>query len=128
MTKTFTIAAVAALISTSAFAMVPSNDSIRADIASLGYTAEEVALIPADQLPGLNVALSSGDDSDARQAVRGAVASILFDGGVSAEEFAAWDANNGENSGRGLVAGVDFERNAFNGTVPFITGGGSEAN
>ena len=128
MTRTLTLAAVAALISTSAFAMVPSNDSIKKDIMDLGFTASEVAEIPADQLQFLNFALNAGDDSDARQGARAAVASVIYDGGVSADAFAAWDANNGRNGeGSAKTAGVDFTPNA---TGVVVTGslGGSEAN
>ncbi|MEO1562972.1 MAG: hypothetical protein AAFR98_05995 [Pseudomonadota bacterium] len=128
MKRTLTLAAFAALVSTSAFAMVPSNEAIKKDIMDLGFSASEVAQIPADTLQGLNVVLSSGDSSDARQTVRSVVASIIYDGGVSAEEFAAWNATNGDDSGNGLVAGVDFERNAFSGEFPLSANSRSDAN
>lgn len=111
MTKTLTLAAIATVVSTAAFAMVPSNDSIKADIMDLGFSAAEVAQIPADQLQTLNFKFHVGNDAEARRSVKAAVASIIYDGGLSAEELAAWTANNGEASDVAKISGVDFVSN-----------------
>ncbi|MEM0978505.1 MAG: hypothetical protein AAGJ34_13300 [Pseudomonadota bacterium] len=129
MTKTLTLAALATFVSTAAFAMVPSNEAIKKDIMDLGFSVAEVEQIPADQLPLINFTLNQGDDSDARKGARALVASYIYDGGVSAEDFTAWNNNNGHEGGGAATAGVDFTPNAVSGSASPLTGGfGSDAN